>query len=84
MGTAFFLHDDFRNFNRPVFTPQLPATGMVEVVGRPGHSFVLTFSAPIQDLVLLLGSLASVMTFPPRTQVSKISATKDCELLTTR
>jgi hypothetical protein len=73
MGTAFFLHDDYPNFNRPTFTPQLPATGMVEIQGAPAHTFTLTFQTPVQDPVLLLGSLGSVMTLPPGTGVSKIS-----------
>src|ERR1041384_8004134 len=48
MGTAFYLHDDYPNFNSPAFTPALAATGMVEIQGGPGHTFPLTFSAPIQ------------------------------------
>lgn len=45
MGTAFYLHDDYPNFNRSAFTPQQPATGMVEIVGAAGHSLTLTFGA---------------------------------------
>lgn len=73
MGTAFFLHDDYPNYSGPAFTPQLPATGMVEIQGGPGHTFIVTFQTPVADPVLLLGSLGSVLTFPPGTQVSKVS-----------
>jgi hypothetical protein len=73
MGTAFFLHDDYPNFSSQEFTPQLPATGMVEIQGGPGHTFTLAFQTPVADPVLLLGSLGSVLTFPPGTEVSKIS-----------
>ena len=73
MGTAFFLHDDYPNFNGPAFTPQLPATGMVEIVGGAGHAFTLSFGVPVQNPVMMLGSLASVMTFPSGTSVTRVS-----------
>lgn len=73
MGTAFYLHDDYPNFNRQDFTPQMPNTGMVEIQGAQANTFTLTFQTPVADPVILLGSLGSVMTFPPGTQVSEIS-----------
>jgi hypothetical protein len=73
LGSAFYLHDDYPNFNQSQFTPQLPATGMVEIVGAVGHAFHVDLSEPLEDPVLLLGSLASVMTFPPGTVINKVS-----------
>jgi hypothetical protein len=73
LGTAFFLHDDYPNYDQPPFTPQLPATGMVEIVGAAGHTFQVDFAEPVEDPVLLLGSLGSVMTFPPGTVVNLVS-----------
>jgi hypothetical protein len=77
MGTAFYLHDDYPNFNYPVFTPQLAHTGMVELVGAQGHAFRLTFQRPVQDPVIMLGSLSSTLTLPPGTLVNKISGDPD-------
>lgn len=73
MGTAFFLHDDYPNFSGPAFTPALASTGMVEISGGAGHSFQLTFDEPITDPVLLIGSLGSLMTFPPDTEIDIVS-----------
>jgi len=73
MGTAFYLHDDYPNFNWSAFTPQLPATGMVEIVGGAGHTFTLTFGAPVQNPVMMLGSLGSIMTFPSGTSLTRVS-----------
>ncbi|MEU0256833.1 hypothetical protein ABZ299_31150 [Streptomyces sp. NPDC006184] len=73
MGTAFFLHDDFRNFANAAFTPQLAETGMVEIVGGRGHSFTLSFGVTLQDPIFHLGSLASVLTFPAGTAVTRLS-----------
>ncbi|MFE2492106.1 hypothetical protein ACFXGR_54980 [Streptomyces mirabilis] len=73
MGTAFFLHDDFRNFANAAFTPQLAETGMVEIAGGRGHSFTLSFGVAIQDPIFHLGSLGSVLTFPTGTAVTRLS-----------
>lgn len=73
MGTAFYLHDDYPHFARATFTPTRAATGMVEVVGGLGHSFTLSFGAVLQDPIFHLGSLASVLTFPPGTAVTRLS-----------
>lgn len=77
MGTAFALHDEYSNFATPAFTPQLAATGMVEIASGPGHSFTLAFGAALQDPIFHLGSLASVLTFPPRTAVTRLSGDAD-------
>jgi len=73
MGTGFYSHNDFAYYNSPAFTPQLPATDMVEITGGPSHTFTLTFTAPIQNPILMLGSLGSTMTFPPGTSLTRIS-----------
>jgi hypothetical protein len=73
MGTAFYLHDDYPNFNSPAFTPALAATGMVEIRGGPGHAFTLSFGAPIQNPVIDLGSFGSVLTFPSGTVLTRLS-----------
>jgi hypothetical protein len=73
MGTAFYLHDDYPNYNNAAFTPALAATGMVEIQGGPGHTFRLSFSAPIQNPVIDLGSFDSVLTFPTGTAVTRLS-----------
>ena len=73
MGTAFYLRDDYPGFAGPQFTPRLPATGMVELVGAFGHAFTVQFQSRVEDPVLHLGSLASVLTFPPGIGVTRLS-----------
>jgi hypothetical protein len=73
MGTAFFLRDDYPGFAAPQFTPPLATTGMVELVGAPGHTFTLQFPARIKDPVLHLGSLASALSFTDVGAVTRIS-----------
>ncbi len=65
LGTASFLDDDYPNFNQLPFTPQLTATGVVEIVSAAGHTFRVDLDELVEDPVLLFGSLASVLTFPP-------------------
>lgn len=73
MGTAFYLHDDYPNFSSERFTPRLAATGMVEIKGGVGNTFLLTFGTPIKDPYVLIGSLSSVLTFPAGTVATKLS-----------
>jgi hypothetical protein len=73
MGTAFYFHDDYPNFSGPAFTPPQAATGMVEIVGGPGHTFTLTFGAPVADPVVFLGSFGSVLALPAGTAVTRVS-----------
>jgi hypothetical protein len=73
MGTAFFLHDNYAKFDTSAFTPPLAATGMVEMVGGPGHTFRLTFGSAVRDPILHLGSLASVLTFSDGGPVVRLS-----------
>ncbi|MEW2330276.1 hypothetical protein AB0880_20970 [Micromonospora chersina] len=78
MATAFYLNDDYYpDFNLPMFTPQLLSTGMVELCSGPGHSFTLNFGTPLQDPIFHLGSLASVLTFPPGTVVTRLCGDRD-------
>ena len=73
MGTAFYLHDDYPNFSGPAFTPPQTATGMVEMAGGPGHTFTLTFGAPVADPVVFLGSFGSILALPAGTAVTRVS-----------
>lgn len=73
MGTAFYLNSDYTGFDSADFTPPLPRTGMVEVVGGRDHAFEVTFAVPVTDPVFDLGSLGSVLTFPAGTQVTRLS-----------
>jgi hypothetical protein len=73
MGTAFFLQDDYLGFNTPSHSPQLVATGMVEIVGGTDHHFKLAFDSPMDDVVFQLGSLGSFMTFPVGTTITRVS-----------
>jgi len=60
-------------FNRPEFTPPLEATDAIHFVGSPGGTYTLEFGAPATDPVLHLGSLASTLTFPAGTQITRLS-----------
>ncbi|MFC4464653.1 hypothetical protein ACFPH6_08800 [Streptomyces xiangluensis] len=73
MGTGFYLRDDFPGFGSAAFTPPLPTTGMVEIVGAPGHAFKVLFGAPLRDPVFQLGSLGSILTFPADTVLARLS-----------
>jgi hypothetical protein len=80
MGTAFFRHDDYHGFDAQPFTPPLASTGMVELSGAPGHSFTLRFPARIKDPVLLLGSLASALSFTDASAVTLVSGDQHFEV----
>ncbi len=54
LGTAFFLHDDYPNFDQLPFTPQLTATGLVEIVSAAGHRFRVDLDEPVEGPVLAL------------------------------
>ncbi len=72
MGTAFYLNSDYTGFSSADFTPPLPRTGMVEVVGGRDHAFAVAFAVPVTDPVFYLGSLGSVLTLPAGTQVTRL------------
>ncbi|WP_234324046.1 hypothetical protein, partial [Streptomyces sp. NRRL S-481] len=63
------------------FTPPLPASDLIEIVGLRGQSsFKVEFDADVTDLVLHLGSLASTLVFqnlPMGTEVTKLSGDDD-------
>jgi hypothetical protein len=60
-------------FDRPDFSPQLATSDMLYIDGSPGYSYTLQFGSPRQDPVLQLGSIASTLTFPPSTSITKVS-----------
>ena len=60
-------------FNRPDFTPPLPMSDAIQFIGASGYQYTLAFGAPVKDPVLHLGSLASTLTFPPGTTITRVS-----------
>ncbi|MGH9223069.1 MAG: Ig-like domain-containing protein, partial [Acidimicrobiales bacterium] len=50
-------------FNHAEFTPPLPAADLVQIRGRTGDAYRLTFSQPVANPTMHLGSLASTLTF---------------------
>ncbi|MFE2557000.1 hypothetical protein ACFXGT_13380 [Streptomyces sp. NPDC059352] len=80
LGTAF-LDGTFPGFRTAAFTPPLPASDLVEIMGlKGGSSFEVAFDAEVKDPVLHLGSFASTMEFldlPVGTQVIKLSGDTD-------
>ena len=74
MGTAFYFHNTYQGFDTDDFTPPLADTDMVEINCTPtGSQFSLEFQTPIQDPVLHLKSLGSIVTFDPGIQISRLS-----------
>jgi len=60
-------------FNYSLFCPPLSSSGFVEFVGtNPSYSYTISFGSPIQDPILHIASLASVLTF------SGVTLTKLC------
>lgn len=74
LQTAFF-EDDYPGFRESWFTPQLAATGMIEIQSARGNSFTLTFGAPLTDPIIDLGSLGSLLTItdPPGVTITGLS-----------
>ncbi|WP_250287141.1 hypothetical protein [Streptomyces atroolivaceus] len=64
----------FTLFAAPHFSPQLPASDAVSLTSLAGSSFRLRFGAPVRDVVLHLASVASRITFPPGTPVTRVSS----------
>ncbi|WP_030900762.1 hypothetical protein, partial [Streptomyces sp. NRRL S-474] len=75
------LNGTFTGFETDSFTPPLPASDLIEIVGLKGQSsFKVEFDADVTDLVLHLGSLASTLVFqnlPMGTEVTKLSGDDD-------
>ncbi|MFH8498826.1 hypothetical protein [Streptomyces coeruleorubidus] len=76
LGTAI-LNGTFTGFGTDRFTPPLPASDLIEIVGLKDQStFTVKFETDVKDVVLHLGSLASTLVFqnlPMSTQVTKLS-----------
>ncbi|WP_328876362.1 hypothetical protein OHT76_43520 [Streptomyces sp. NBC_00287] len=76
LGTVI-LNGTFPGFHTASFTPPLPASDLVEIVGlRGGSSFRVEFDAEVKDPVFHLGSLASTLEFldlPVGTEVTRLS-----------
>lgn len=60
-------------FDDPAFTPPLPASDTVDFSAVSGNTYTLSFGAATTNPVLHLGSLASTVTFPPGTTVTRVS-----------
>ncbi|HYU85378.1 MAG TPA: hypothetical protein VEK80_11295 [Kribbellaceae bacterium] len=73
LGAGSVTNASFPLYDTDNFSPRLPNSDTVEIVGRTGHSFTVSFGAPVQDVVLQLASCASTITFPPGTAVARIS-----------
>ncbi|WP_327729192.1 hypothetical protein OG250_24685 [Streptomyces sp. NBC_00487] len=81
---AAYLHQDWQQFGLDSFTPQLPYSDMIEIVGLVGHSFKVKFEADMKNLVFHLGSLASTLEFtnlPAGTTVTELSGDDDFEVV---
>ncbi len=67
-----FQSNNFRGFADPVLhQPPLELSESVPMASEPGYRYVIEFAAPIQDPVIHLTSVASVLTFEvPVTRVS--------------
>ncbi|WP_406088855.1 hypothetical protein [Streptomyces sp. NBC_01013] len=76
LGTATF-NGTSPHFHTASFTPPLPATDLMEIVGlRGGSSFRVEFDAEVKDPVFHLGSLGSTLEFldlPVGTEVTRLS-----------
>ena len=61
---AAYLHEDWTEFGLAHFTPPLPASDMIEMVGHfEGSAFEVRFRLPVKNPVFHLGSLASELEF---------------------
>lgn len=60
-------------FNSGYFDPELPASDAVEISSTPGSSFSLNLGGPVRNPIIHMYSLASTVTFPPGTIVTKLS-----------
>lgn len=62
-------------FSGPDFMPSLPSTDEIQISGgaAPGYDYTLTFSTPVTDPVIEIGSLASKLEFTNTTGVTKLA-----------
>ncbi len=73
IGTGSSTDAMFREYDTESFEPRLIASDCVEIVGRAEHTFTLTFATPVQNPILMLASLGSLITFAPETAVTRVS-----------
>ena len=73
IGTGSATDATFRGYDTESFEPRLTASDCIEIVGGSGHTFTLTFAAPVKDPVFLLASFGSVITFAAGTAVTRVS-----------
>ncbi|WP_405594209.1 hypothetical protein OG741_01300 [Streptomyces sp. NBC_01410] len=74
---AAYLQEDWTEFGLAYFTPPLPASDMIEMVGLfEGSALEVSFRPPVKNPVFHLGSLASELEFlelPSGTRVERLS-----------
>jgi hypothetical protein len=64
-------------FDGPTFSPALARSDEIQISGGTGYAYTLRFGAPVTDPILHLASLASQVTFPSGTVVTKLSGDPD-------
>ncbi|WDV50799.1 hypothetical protein PV963_10720 [Streptomyces coeruleorubidus] len=75
---AVDINGEHTEFGSALFTPQLPSSDSVELRSRRDDTeFKIDFGGKVQDAILHLGSLASIMTFEAGTTVTRISGDAD-------
>jgi hypothetical protein len=73
LGTRSVTDGSSRLYDSDDFSPRLPNSDTVNILGQDGHSFRLTFGSSIQDVLLHFASLESEISFPAETAVAKVS-----------
>lgn len=67
-------------FNSAAFSPPVLMTDHIYFVGSAGGAYMLGFGRPVSNPVLHIFSLGSVLTFPPGTQITRLSGTADFQV----
>jgi hypothetical protein len=73
LGAGSVVDGSFPLFNTSAFSPRLPNSDAVNIVGADGNQFTLTFTEPVQDLLFHLASLGSTLAFQNATAIQKVS-----------
>lgn len=73
LGTGTVVDGTFPLYDSDAFTPRLPHSDTVNIVGSPGSRFIVSFSQPVLNPVLFLASFGCIMTLPTGTEVNRIS-----------
>ena len=81
LGDASVLDGTFPLFGTDEFTPRLSGSDDLYLVALDEHLCTVTFTSPVQDPVLQLASLGSVITFAPGTIVTRISGDEKVTLV---